>query len=50
MERAYRIGSQSVFHGSEEIRDPFLGDPWIHFCNGYVEAYLIFKVTGIVFC
>jgi len=36
-------GSQSVLHGSQAIRDQLPGDPWIHFCNGYLEVYLLFN-------
>jgi len=34
-------GSQSVLRGSQEMRDQFLRGPWIHFCNGYFEVYLL---------
>ena len=27
---------------NQKIRDQFLGDPWIHFCNGYFEVHLLF--------
>jgi hypothetical protein len=36
-------GSQSVLHGSQGTRDTFPGDPWMHFCNGFSEVYLLFK-------
>jgi hypothetical protein len=26
------------------ICDHFPEDPWIHFCNVYIEAYLLFKL------
>jgi hypothetical protein len=38
-----RSVSQSVFRGSQGIRDQFPEDPWIHFCNGYFEVYLFFN-------
>jgi hypothetical protein len=36
-EKHYGSGSPGVLRGSPEIRDHFLGDSWIHFCNGYFE-------------
>lgn len=42
-------GSQSVVRGSQEIGGHFSGDPWAHFCNGYVEA--TYSVTKeVMFC
>jgi hypothetical protein len=37
-----------VLCGSQAIRDQFSGDPWIHFCNGYFEVYLLVKGTHSV--
>ena len=36
-------GSQSVLRGSLGIRDQFPGDPWQHFCNGYLKFVYFFK-------
>jgi hypothetical protein len=33
------FGSQSVLRGSQVIRELFPGDPWMHFCNGYMKFY-----------
>jgi hypothetical protein len=47
----YISGSQSDFSESQEIRDQFPGDPWLHFCNGYFEVKLrIILIKGIMFC
>jgi hypothetical protein len=27
------------------IREQFAGDPWLHFCNGYFEVYIFFKLN-----
>jgi len=32
----------SVPREFQAIRDQFLGDPWIHFCNGFSEVYNFF--------
>jgi len=32
------------------IRDQFLGDPWIHFCNGCFEVYVFFSIQRIKYC
>jgi len=42
-------GSQSVLRRSQEIRDLFPEDPWIHVCNGYFEVYLLL-IKIIMFC
>jgi hypothetical protein len=38
-------GSQRMLCGSPGIRDHFLRDPWIRFCNGYFEVSLYFKLN-----
>jgi len=35
--------SQSVLRGSKGIRDQFVGDSWVHFCNGYFEICWFFN-------
>jgi len=37
-------GSQSVLRRSQEIRDRFPEDPWLHVGSGYFEIYLFFKL------
>jgi len=34
-------GSQSVFRGSQAIREQLPGDPWIHISNNYLEVYFL---------
>jgi hypothetical protein len=40
---------QNCVPRSKGIRDPFLRDSWIHFCNGYFDIYLSL-IKGIMFC
>jgi len=40
---------QNCVPRSKGIHDPFLGDAWIHFCNGYIDIYLSL-IKGIMFC
>jgi hypothetical protein len=40
----YYSGSQSVPRGFQGIRDQLPGVLWRHFCNGYFEVYLFFKL------
>ena len=35
--------SRSVLCESQGIRDQFSWYPWIHFCNGYFDVYLVFN-------
>jgi len=37
-----------VVRGSQEICDQFPEDPWTHFCIGYFEVCLFFKLKNVL--
>jgi hypothetical protein len=38
------IAMEQRFPRSPRNPEEFLGDSWIHYCNGYFEVYLFFKL------
>jgi hypothetical protein len=45
----YSSGSQAYPYGFHGFSDHFPRNPWIHFCDGYFEVYLFFKLMECFF-